>query len=76
MMSHLVSHLQHLLQVGGQLHVRLAPSHGEEAKSHLQCGQSFTHLAVGVQLSSHSEEGESLERLLLTEKQPLKKFIK
>lgn len=64
MSSHLVAHLQHLLQVARQLHVRLSPSHGEEAEGHFQGGQGLTHLTVGVQLRSYSKQDESLERLL------------
>lgn len=70
MLSHLVSHLQHLLQVVGELHVGLAPCHGQEAESHLQSGESFTHLTVGLQLPSDRRQGESLKRLLLGNKHP------
>lgn len=62
--SHLGPHLQHLLQVGGQLHVGLPPSHGEEAQGHFQRGQGLTHLTVGLQLGSHGHQVERLEGLL------------
>lgn len=65
MLSHLASHLQHLLQVAGKLHVRLPSSHGEEAERHFQRGQGLAHLAVGVQLPSHREEGKGLQGLLI-----------
>lgn len=62
--SHLIPHLQHLLQVGGELHVGIPSSHGEEAQGHFQRGQGFTHLTVGLQLGSRGHQDERLEGLL------------
>ena len=60
----LVLHLQHLLQVAGQLHVGVSARHGQEAQGHLHRGQGLAHLAVRLQLRRQAGGRQALEGFL------------